>query len=154
MPVGCTLKSEAGMEKVLRLLALLLWLFSFAYLIGGIGQVIAWSTRSPMTGWHHLPPLSSMEFPEHAVIAIALAGIANIAAFRLGSLGKANVFLRKMSGWLVLVFGFYLMIAKGLVCFISADGQIARLHQITVFASMLMALAGMKALLERRDTPQ
>ena len=137
----------------LLLFALLLWLFSFAYLIGGIGQVIAWSTRSPMTGWQHLPPLSSMEFPERAVIAIALAGIANIAAFRLGPL-EDNVFLRKMSGWVVLVFGIYLMIAKGLVCFISADGEIARLHQITVFASMLMALAGMKALLERRDAPQ
>lgn len=142
------------MEKALRLLALLLWLFSFAYLIGGVGQVIAWSTRSSGKGWHHLPPLSSMEFPEHSVIAIALAGIAHTAAFRLGSLGRAHVFLRKMSGWLVLVFGLYLMSAKGLVCLISADGEIARLHQVVLFASMLMALAGMKLLLVRSEAPQ
>lgn len=139
------------MEKVLRSLALLFWLLSFAYLIGGVGQVIAWSTRRPVTGWGDLPPLSSMEFPEYSVIAIALAGVANIAAFRLGPLGKANVFLRKMSGWLVLGFGLYLMISKGLVCLISADGEIARLHQVTVFASMLMALAGMKALLDMSE---
>lgn len=56
-----------------------------------------------------------------------------------------------MSGWLVLGLGLYLMIAKGLVCFISADGEIARLHQVTVFASMLMALAGMKALLDQDE---
>jgi hypothetical protein len=142
------------MEKALRSLALLFWLLSFAYLIGGVGQVIAWSMRSPVTGWRHLPPLSSMEFPEYSVIAIALAGIVNTTAFRLGSLGRAHVFLRKMSGWLVLVFGLYLMIAKGLVCLISADGEIARLHQVTVFASMLMALAGMKALLVRSEIPE
>lgn len=95
-----------------------------------------------------------MEFPEYSVIAIALAGIANIAAFRLGALGRADIFLRKISGWFVLVFGFYLMIAKALVCLISADGQIARLHQVTVFASMLMVLAGMKALVGRSEAPQ
>lgn len=83
------------MGKILRSLALLFWLLSFAYLIGGIGQVVAWSTRGSVMGWRHLPPVSSMEFPEYSVIAIALAGIANIAAFRLGRLGESNVFCER-----------------------------------------------------------
>ncbi len=140
------------MHHILRLFALHIWFASLAYLITSIVKIILWSAErfSPPFDIMDLPPLTSMEFPEHPVIVISIAGIIHVAALRLSPIWMNRFFFRYLSGGLVLALGVYLMLAKGFVCLVSADTSIAQLHQITFGSVTAMTLAAVWSLTDHQ----
>jgi hypothetical protein len=61
--------------------------------------------------------------------------------------------IRIFTGLPVLLAGFYLMAAKGLVCLISADGSIAQLHWIAFGSATAMTLSAIWLLVENPKKP-
>ncbi len=130
------------LKNITQILSILIWLGAMCYVVFGFVDLIRWGVGKGV--------FSVLEYPERKAISVAFAGVAAAMSVHCGPIHVWGCRLIPLTCSVLLVVGASFSIAKGAVCFISADGNIAQLHHMTFWAIAVMLAATCWSYLQSR----